>query len=111
MNALGRSLTFGLSVSLMWFPIDNIGAAILNTIAQLTHNEFWRKLTIYLLGPLLNRLPSILLPPAAQSGFESFGAGPLFFVSASHALWVIAVYALVFLGAALVPTWKRDVKE
>lgn len=111
MNDLGRSLTFGLSVSLVWFPIDNISALTLNILAQLTGNNFWRRATTYLLGPLLNRLPGMLLPVEARSGFESFGAGPLFPVSASHALWVIAIYAFVFLGAALVPTWKRDVKE
>lgn len=111
MNALGRSLTFGLSASLIWFPIDNTGSLIMNALAQVTHNDFWRNVTTYLLGPLLNRLPTMLLPADARSGFESFGAGPLFSVNSSHALWVIAAYALVFAIAALVPTWKRDVKE
>jgi ABC-2 type transport system permease protein len=111
MNALARSLTFGLSASLIWFPIDNIGTLIMNTLARLTHNDFWRNVTSYLLGPLLNRLPTILLPAEARSGFESFGSGPLAFVSGSHALWVIGAYALVFFVPALIPTWKRDVKE
>lgn len=111
MNAIGRSLTFGLSVSLMWFPIDNIGAVTMNILAQVTGNDFWRKVTTYLLGPLLNRLPDMFLPVEARSGYEAFGAEPLFPVNASHALWVIAIYALVFVGVALVPTWKRDVKE
>ena len=111
MNALGRSLTFGLSASLVWFPIDNISAVLLNKIAELAHNDFWRQVTIYLLGPLLNRLPGMLLPVEARSGFESFGAGPLFVVSGAHALWVIGVYALIFLLVALLVTWKRDVKE
>lgn len=111
MNALGRSLTFGLSVSLMWFPIDNIGVVTMNILAQVTGNNSWRKVTTYLLGPLLNRLPDKLLPVGARSGFESFGVDPLSPVSTSHALWVIAIYALVFIGVALVPTWKRDVKE
>ncbi len=111
MNALGRSLTFGLSASLIWFPIDNIGSLIMNALTQITHNDFWRNVTTYLLGPLLNRLPDMLLPADARSGFESFGSGPLFSVSGSHALWVITVYSLVFFGFALVSTWKRDVKE
>lgn len=111
MNALTRSLTFGLSASLIWFPIDNIGTLIMNTLARLTHNDFWHNATTYLLGPLLNRLPTILLPAEARSGFESFGSGPLASVSGSHALWVIGTYTLVFFVLALVPTWKRDVKE
>lgn len=111
MNALARSLTFGLSASLIWFPIDNIGALIMNMLARLTHNDFWHNATTYLLGPLLNRLPTILLPAEARSGFESFGSGPLASVSGSHALWVIGTYALVFFVLALIPTWKRDVRE
>lgn len=111
MNALGRSLTFGLSASLIWFPIDNIATLIFNALAQLTHNDFWRNVTAYLLGPLLNRLPSMLLPAEVRSGYESFGATPLVSVSGTHALWVIGGYALVFFVLALLPTWKRDVRE
>jgi hypothetical protein len=47
----------------------------------------------------------------ARSGFESFGSAPLASVSGSHALWVIGTYALVFFVLALIPAWKRDVKE
>lgn len=111
MNALGRSLTSGLSASLIWFPIDNVGILIMNTLARLTHSDFWPKATSYFLGPLLNRLPDMLLPTEAQSGFQSFGLRPQVSVSSSHALWVIGVYSLVFFVLALVPTWKRDVKE
>ncbi|HEX4207403.1 MAG TPA: ABC transporter permease [Ktedonobacteraceae bacterium] len=111
MNTLGRSLTFGLSASLIWFPLDNIGAPFMNVIAQITQRDFWRHITAYLLGPLLNRLPDMLLPHSAYSGFEAFGAEPLVPVSGSHALWVIGAYSLVFFVLALVLTWKRDVKE
>lgn len=111
MNALGRSLTFGLSASLIWFPIDNMGTLIMNVLAQITHSDFWRNATSYFLGPLLNRLPDMLLPQEARSGFESFGIPALVPTSSSHALWVIGAYALVFFMLALVPTWKRDVKE
>ena len=111
MNALGRSLTFGLSASLVWFPIDNFGALLLNTIAQLTHSDFWRAITAYLLGPLLNRLPDVLLPKDAQSVFASFGAPPAVPISLVHSLSVIGVYSLIFLVLALVTTWKRDIKE
>jgi ABC-2 type transport system permease protein len=111
MNALGRSLTFGLSVSLIWFPIDNISSLIMSTLARVTHNDFWNTVTTYLLGPLLNRLPTMLLPADVRTGFESFGSGPLSSVSGAHALWVICVYSIIFLVVALVSTWKRDVKE
>lgn len=111
MNALGRSLTFGLSASLIWFPVDNIGTLVMNTLTRITHSDFWSNITAYLLGPLLNRLPDYLLPPEAQTGFQSFGVDPQVSVSAAHALWVIGAYSLIFLMVALLPTWKRDVKE
>lgn len=111
MNALGRSLTFGLSASLIWFPIDNMGTLVMNVLARLTQSDFWLNATAYFLGPLLNRLPDYLLPTAAQSGFQSFGTPPLVPVSGLHALLVIGAYSLVFVVLALVPTWKRDVKE
>jgi ABC-2 type transport system permease protein len=111
MNALGRSLTVGLSASLIWFPLDNVGTLLMNTLARVTHSDVWLNATAYVLGPLLNRLPDMLLPTEAQSGFQSFGVKPLVSVSGSHAVFVIGVYSLVFLLLALLSTWKRDVKE
>ena len=111
MNALGRSLTFGLSASLVWFPLDNFGTLLMNVIATLTHSEFWRIITSYLLGPLLNHLPDALLPQDVRGSFASFGAPPLVSISPAHALSVIGAYALVFLVLALATTWKRDIKE
>jgi ABC-type transport system involved in multi-copper enzyme maturation permease subunit len=111
MNALGRSLTLGLSASLIWFPLDNIGPLIMNALTHLTHSDFWNNATTYFLGPLLNRLPTILMPAETRSGFESFGSGAASPVSAPHALWVIGAYALICLLLALISTWKRDVRE
>ncbi|HET8841105.1 MAG TPA: ABC transporter permease [Ktedonobacteraceae bacterium] len=111
MNVLGRSLTFGLSAALIWFPLDNFGAPLLGVLANLTRSDFWRGITAYFLGPLLNRLPSLLLPHEARSGFESFGSLPLVPVSGSHALWVISIYSLAFAGLAVISIWKRDVTE
>jgi ABC-2 type transport system permease protein len=111
MNALTRSLTLGLSLSLIWFPFDNIATLLMNTLSRVTQSHFWITATTYLLGPLLNRLPTMLLPAEARTGFESFGSGALDTTSGPHALWVIAVYSSVFLALALVSTWKRDVKE
>ena len=92
-------------------PIDNIGAPVMNVLAQITHSDFWLNITAYFLGPLLNRLPGMLLPAEARSGFEAFGSEPLVAVSGSQALWVIGAYSFVFVVVALVSTWKRDVKE
>ncbi len=111
MNALGRSLTFGLSASLAWFALDNMGTIVMGLLSRLTHSNFWLDATTYFLGPLLNRLPDMLLPKQVQTGFEAIGPAPLVAVSSSHAFWVIGAYSLVFFILAIVPTWKRDVKE
>lgn len=108
MNALARSLTFGLSA---WFAVDNLGTIITGLLSHLTHSTFWLDATTYFLGPLLNRLPDLLLPDAVKTGFQAIGPAPLAPVNGSHALWVIFGYALVFVVVAFVPTWKRDVKE
>jgi len=106
-----RSLTFGLSASLVWVPLDNFGALLLNVLATLTHNNVWRITTAYLLGPLLNHLPDELLPHDVLGNFASFGAPPLVSVDTAHALSVIGAYALIFLALALGTTWKRDIQE
>lgn len=111
MNALSRSLTIGLSASLVWFPLDNVAVLIMNTLNRVTHNDIWLNATAYFLGPLLNRLPDWVVPAAGQSGYQSFGILPQVPVDAFHALWVIGTYSLVFLVLALISTEQRDVKE
>ena len=111
MNALTRSLTLGLSASLLWFPLDNIGVLIMNTLSRVTHSAFWVNATAYFLGPLLNRLPDWLVPASGRSGYQSFGVLSQVPVDGVHALFVIGIYSLVFLLLACIPTWKRDVKE
>ena len=111
MNALARSLAVGMALSLMWFPADNVATLIMKTLERITQSSFWSNASSYFLGPLLNRLPTILLPADARSGFESFGSGQLVSVSVAHALWVIGAYALAFAALAFISTWKRDVTE
>ncbi|GHO47145.1 ABC transporter permease [Ktedonospora formicarum] len=111
MSALGRSLTFGISASLAWFPLDNVSALVLNVLAEVTHSHFWPSLSLYLLGPQLNRLPDRLLPKEVQGVSASFGAEPLVSVSLVQALMVVGAYVLIFLVLTLVTTWKRDIKE
>jgi ABC-type transport system involved in multi-copper enzyme maturation permease subunit len=121
--AVGRSLAFGLAVGLSWFAVDNLAMIPLNVLVNVTHSDFWRQLSGYLLGPLLNRLSGYLAAPyhvvvAGPHGpavvavpVDGFGVPPLVSVSAGHALAVIAGYAAVFAAAAILPTWRRDVLE
>jgi len=107
LSVAGRSLAIGLSASLVWFPIDNIGTEFLYLADRLTHNDFWLNISAYLLGPNLNQMPVALV------GTKALGIGitPLVQVDASHTLYVSLVYALIFAVVAIVLMWRRDVRE
>ncbi len=107
LTALGRSFVFGLSASLAFFPADNIGSVFMRLGYSLTHNDFWKNATAYFLGPNLNAMPASIMP----QHFSNFGASPLVEVNGTHTLVVALVYGVIFLVAATVLTWKRDVKE
>jgi ABC-type transport system involved in multi-copper enzyme maturation permease subunit len=114
---VGRSVTFGLSAAIIFFPIDNIATIIMTLAYRITQNDFWLSTTAYLLGPNLNAMPSALTNGRA----ESIGATPLYGVIAgqahgiqvdgTHTVVVALVYAAIFATTAIVLTWKRDVKE
>jgi ABC-2 type transport system permease protein len=114
---VGRSLAFGLSAALIFFPIDNIGTIIMELAYRVTHNDFWLSATAYFLGPNLNVMPV----PLTSSRVEAIGQGPLYFadkagehgiqVDGTHTLMVALVYALIFVVVSIALTWKRDVKE
>lgn len=122
-SAVGRSLSFGLAVGLSWFAVDNLANIPLTLLFQVTHSDFWRNLSGFLLGPLLNRLPDYIAPPyhtiahgprgpvVVSHAVSGFGIQPLVSVTGGDALAVILAYALVFTAAAVVVTWRRDVHE
>ncbi len=109
LSMLCRSLALGLSLSVAFFAVDNIGSEFLSLAYRLTHNQFWLNATAYILGPNLNVMPGVVLP--ASSHPHSIGIAPLVPVDGPHTLWVALVYSLIFSAVALILTWKRDVKE
>lgn len=109
-SVVGRSLSFGLSAALAWFPIDNLGSLIFLMLAyRLTGNAFWQNVSAYLLGPNLNQMAVALARDPTNT--TSIGVPPLVSVSGTHTLLVTLAYAVVFLAVSIVLTWKRDVKE
>ncbi len=115
---VGRSVTFGLSVALVFFPIDNIATLMMTLAYRITQNDFWLNTTAYFLGPNLNAMGSVLTSGRA----ESIGSTPLYEVDPSgvahgiqvdgaHTVIVAFIYAAIFAITAIVLTWKRDVKE
>jgi ABC-2 type transport system permease protein len=107
MCSLGRSLTTGMTASVLWFPVDNIAVLAMFIAFQVTNNDFWKQVTAYLLGPNLN-----IMPKAVSDQFTIMeGSTPLTSVDGTHTLLVALVYALIFIVVFLYLTWKRDVKE
>ena len=103
---IGRSVAFGLGAALSFFPADNFGTIVMLLLSRLTHQDFWRQVTQYLLGPVLNQLPVALQTDHRSSA--TF-ASPLVPVDATHCWVVIGAYSFVFLIVAIVLTWRRDV--
>ena len=120
---VGRSLSFGLGVGLSWFAADNLGVLIMMLAYSFTQSDFWRNITGFFLGPILNTLPQYLIAPRTavfptekgpqliSRAAQTIGASPLVSVSSQQALWVIAGYSAVFVAVAIVLTWRRDVLE
>lgn len=91
--AVGRSLPFAMIIAVAFFPLDNFVAG-------------GRDYNVYQLGPNLNVLNETL-----GHMRESLFTRPAQPVDATHSLVVIGVYCAVFLLAAFIPTWRRDVLE
>ncbi len=114
---VGRSLAFGLSAALIFFPIDNVGTVIMELAYRVTHNNFWLDLTAYFLGPNLNTMPVAL----TSGRVLAIGQAPLSFadqtgphgiqVDGTHTLVVALVYAIIFAAVAIVLTRQRDIHE
>jgi ABC-2 type transport system permease protein len=122
-SVVGRSLSFGLGVGMSWFAADNLGVFIMLLVYQFTQADFWRNITGYFLGPILNTLPQYLIAPRTmlvqtEKGLQmmsrpasTVGSPPLVNISAQQALWVIAGYCAIFAVVSIVLTWRRDVLE
>lgn len=109
LSMLCRSLALGLSLSIAFFAVDNIGVVFLTLGYRLTHNQLWLAVTAYVLGPNINAMPDVLLPVSSHP--HSIGVSPLVPVDGPHTLWIALVYSVIFAVVALILTWKRDVKE
>jgi hypothetical protein len=103
---VGRSVAFGIGAALVFYPVDNFLTIILRLLNALTKQHFLLDLSGYLLGPNLNRLPTLLeTDHVARAAF----AVPLVSVDATHAWLVIGAWALALVAAAVGLTWRRDV--
>ena len=124
LTVIGRSLTFGLALGLVFFAADNTMDFILSRVAETTGNDFYNQVTTFMLGPSLNFLGAILLPHplvtmltregatvnAPDYAFQ-IGFPPTVIYDATHFLAVIVGWGIACIGIATYLTWRRDVLE
>jgi len=106
---VGRSLAFGIAVSFAFYPVDNFLTILeILGIRATGHTQPWTAISQYQLSPNLNVLLNLLEPGHhARPAFAS----PLAPVDATHALAVIAAFALAFALIAVVRATRPDVLE
>lgn len=107
-SVVGRSVTFGLTTALAFFPADNALTLLSSYLAGLTHQALWKGLTTFLLGPSLNVLPQVM--ETDRRPHVAFAA-PLDQVSALHAWLVLVAWAAAMLVACVVLLRRRDVLQ
>jgi ABC-2 type transport system permease protein len=105
-TVLGRSLAFGLSVALMWFPVDNFAATISPLLRHLFPGDLAMKMSNALLGPDLNVLPVV----AISQHISNEMSVPQITIGGWQTIVIVLVYALVFLVTAMVLIRLRDVR-
>jgi ABC-type transport system involved in multi-copper enzyme maturation permease subunit len=109
-TAVTRSLAAGLTVSVIWFPIDNFAIIILVLGDRLTHWDFWSLVSGDFLGLNLNAMGSLVMSSHTPALINNF-LTPLVPVTGAHTLLVTAIYAVAFLAVAIGVTFAKDVQE
>jgi ABC-2 type transport system permease protein len=106
---IGRSLAFAMAASLAFFPVDNFTVILEALGSRITKQDHpWLNISQYQLGPNLNTVLNLIEPGHhARAAF----ATPLLPVDATHALFVIGIFALGFAVIAVVRTVRPDVLE
>jgi ABC-2 type transport system permease protein len=108
-TAIGRSLAFGIAAALAFYPVDNfLNILEILGIRATGHDQPWTAISQYQLSTNLNVLLSLIEPGHhARPAFSS----PIAAVDATHAMAVIAAFALVFAVIAVARTLRPDVLE
>jgi ABC-type transport system involved in multi-copper enzyme maturation permease subunit len=107
--AVGRSLAFAIAAALVYYPVDNfLNILEVLGIRATGHTQPWTAISQYQLAPNVNVLLNLMEP--AHRSRPAFAA-PLAPVDLTHALTVIAVFAMCFAVIGVVRTVKPDVLE
>lgn len=107
MTALLRSVTSGMVMAMLFFPVDNGLSMALTQLTTITKSHLWKDATAFLYGPNLNHLPTLL--QVHQSAAVSTLTTPSVPTSLLETLVVIAAWWLVLLVAAMTSLGRHDV--
>jgi len=110
-TVVGRSLAIGVTVAMVWYPVENFSIILLVLANNLTNSNFWTLLSGNFLGLNLNAMPVAILPTRAVPATNFSFTTPLVPVDGGHTLLVTALFAVIFATVAIVLTARRDVKE
>jgi ABC-2 type transport system permease protein len=107
MAALLRSVTGGMLLAVLFFPIDNALSVSLSQLSSLTNSKLWERATTFLLGPNLNHLPTLL--QVHQSAAVTTLTTPAVPTSLTETIVVIVAWWLFLLIVALTSVSRHDV--
>ena len=105
--AATRSLTAGMVLSILFFPLDNAMALAFRGLFQLDKLHLWQVLSAALLGPTLNRLPQALV---GHGGTVSQALPqPMLQLPQLAALGVVAAWVLGLTALAVLTSVRGDI--
>ena len=107
MAALRRSVTGGMLLAVLFFPVDNGLAMALNQLTNITKSQLWKDATAFLYGPNLNHLPTLM--QIQQAGAVGSLTTPSVTTSLVETMMVVAAWWLVLLVLAMTSLAWHDV--
>jgi ABC-type transport system involved in multi-copper enzyme maturation permease subunit len=107
MTALLRSVTAGMLLAMLFFPIDNGLSTALSQLTTITKSNLWKDVTAFLYGPNLNHLPTLL--QVHQSAPVNTLTTPAVPTSLAETVIVIVAWWVVLLTLSMVSLARHDV--
>lgn len=107
MASLLRSVTSGMVLALLFFPVDNGLSAALAQLTGITRSRLWEDATAFLFGPNLNHLPTLLrVQGTSQVSTLNVPAVP---TSLLETALVIAAWWVFLLSISMASLSRNDV--
>jgi ABC-2 type transport system permease protein len=113
-SVLGRSMAFGLSFALAYFPVESIVGNILRAIGVANNDPTWTNIPNYFFGTALTNMPLEWLPNRNLSIFQLLNRavqGISGSIDGTQVLTVTVIYVVAFAALTGYLMQKRDVLQ